>query len=164
MKKAKVTKRPTAREDLTLRPSRLRMFLIYIVLFALAIAAGQLIRLVLYPSEGTTGWLVERWPVTLGIIVGGAALMALLERNRWTLRLVNREQLEGPTGAFGERIRIPLSEINWERTRRSLNSRVKIGNGIYGLERRRILVSQWFFEPEGLHEMLRALGYEKQTL
>jgi hypothetical protein len=164
MKKVKVSQRPAARGEITLQPSRLRMFLIYIVLFAIAIAFGQLIRLVIYREEGTLAWLASNWPVTLAIIFGGAALMAVIERRRWTLRVLGRDEVEGPTGAFGERISIPLSQIDWERTRRSLSSRLKLGNAIYGPERRRIIVSQWFFEPEGLREMLRAIGYEKQRL
>src|SRR5690606_5004404 len=97
MKKIKVTKRPAARGEITLQPSRVRMFLVYIVLFALAIAAGQVIRWVLYREDITQPWMGGNWMVAGGIVLGAAALMALLERNRWTLRVIGRERVEGPT-------------------------------------------------------------------
>jgi hypothetical protein len=88
------------------------------------------------------------------LIIGGAGVLALIERNRWTLRIIDREAIEGPSGAFGERYTIRIDEIDWERTRRSLGSRLKIGNAIYGPERRRIVISQWFFPPEALRTLL----------
>ena len=163
MKKVKVTKRPSARADLVLRPSRLRMFLIYIVLFALAIGFGLIIRLLVNQGEFTLGWVQDNWVAGAGIIFGGAALMAFIERNRWVLRVPDHELLEGPTGMFGERITIRLDEIDWERTQRSLSSRLKIGNAIYGPDRARILVSPWFFEPEGIRELFSAIGYDRQV-
>jgi len=160
MAKAKVTKRPVQRQDLTLQPSRLRMFLVYLVMFTLAIAVGLLIRLLVNRGAFTLLWMQENWPAGVGIIFGGSALMALIERSRWTLRVLGRDRLEGPTGLFSERIVIPRDEIDWERTRRSLTSPLKIGNAIYGHGRTRVMVSQWFFKPDELRELLGLLGYK----
>ncbi len=160
MKRAKVTKKPAARPDLVLRPARLRMFGIYLVLFGLAIGAGLLIRQLVSQDAFSEGWLQNNWLTAVGIIVGGSALMAILERGRWTLRLLNGDKLEGPSGAIGERVVIPAGEIDWERTRKSLNSRVKIGNGIYAANRR-ILVSPWFFDPREFRSLLEKVGYPK---
>ena len=158
MKKVKVTKRPSARGDLLLQPSRLRMFGIYVVMFSVAIGIGVLLRMAT-SQESATGWFGENWPMTILIIVGGAALLALIERGRWTLRVLDGRQLEGPSGAFGERYVFPADQIDWGRTRRSLSSRLKIGNAIYSKDNRRIVISQWFFEPEALREFLTRLGY-----
>lgn len=160
MAKAKVTKRPAQRQDYTLQPSRLRMFLIYLVMFALAILLGLLIRLVFYRGEDLLAYLRENWVAGAAITVGGSLVMALVERSRWTLRVVGRSQLEGPTGLFSERIVIPINEIDWERTRRSLDSWLKVGNAIYGQGRTRVIVSQGFFKPEELKELLALLGYK----
>ncbi len=157
MKKVKVTKRPGARGDVVLQPSRLRMFLIYMVLFTLAIGVGLLIRLMMDQQDVSAVWFANNWPSGVGIIVGGAALLSIIERRRWTLRVLDGRKLEGPTGAFGERLIIPAEDIDWERTQHSLSSRLKIGNAIYGPERKRIIVSQWFFEPDKLQEMLGML-------
>ncbi len=157
MKKVKVTKRPGARGDVVLQPSRLRMFLIYMVLFTLAIGVGLLIRLMMDQQDVSAVWFANNWPSGVGIIVGGAALLSIIEQRRWTLRVLDGRKLEGPTGAFGERLIIPAEDIDWERTQHSLSSRLKIGNAIYGPERKRIIVSQWFFEPDKLQEMLGML-------
>ena len=154
MTKTKVTKRPSPRGDITLQPSRLRMFLIYVVLFSLAIGIGLVIRLLMNQLDVTGGWFAENWPSGVGIIIGGAALLSFIERSRWTLRLLEGRRLEGPSGAFGERLVIPAEEIDWVLTQRSLGSWLKIGNAIYGKERKRIIVSQWFFDPEKLRDLL----------
>ena len=162
MKKGKATRRPSAQAEIVLRPSRLRMFLIYIVLFALAIGLGLLIRLLFDRGSLTLGWLQQSWLTGAAIIFGGAALMAFIERSRWVLRVLEHQRLEGPTGMFGERVEIRLDEIDWERTLRSLSSRLKIGNAIYGPSRARILVSPWFFEPEAVRELFHAIGVDRQ--
>lgn len=129
------------------------MFLIYMVLFALAIGAGVLLRLATN-RESVGGWFMENWPMTIIIIVGGAALLSIIERSRWTLRVLDGRRLEGPTGAFGERSVMPAEQIDWEKSKRSLGSRVKIGNAIYGRDGRRIVVNQWFFDPEKFQTIL----------
>lgn len=160
MKKVKVTKRPGPQGELIVLPSRLRMFLIYMVMFSLAIGIGLLLRLAVDRESFTAEWLSSGWISWLGVVIGGAALMALIERSRWKLRVVERDKLEGPTGAFGERLVIPFNEIDWPRTQRSLSSKLKIGNAIYGRGRQRIIVSQAFFDPAALSELLRAIGYK----
>lgn len=159
-KKMKVTKRPNPRGDYVLQPTWLRMFLIYIVLFILAIGLGTLLRLA-FSRENLGSWFTENWDTTLAIIVGGAALLALIERGRWTLRVLDGRRLEGPSGAFGERFEFPVEQIDWERTNRSLGSWLKIGNAIYSQDRRRIAISQWFFDPgrlQTLIELIRPRG------
>ena len=157
MKKLKVTKRPGSRAGLVLKPSRLRMFAIYALLFGLAIGFGLLLRMMFSPG----GIGPVNIPVTLLAVLGGALLMAFIEHSRWTLRVGEGEQLEGPTGAFGERTSIPLKGIDWARTRRSLSSRLKIGNSIYASANSRVMVSPWFFDPQKFHEFLTAIGYDK---
>lgn len=156
MKKTKVTKRPAQRGETVIQPSRLRMFVIYLVLFVLAIGIGTLVRLALN-RESLGIWFTENWRMTLLIVVGGAALLSLVERSRWTLRLLDGRRLEGPSGAFGERYIIPAEQIDWEQTNRSLGSWLKIGNAIYGPERKRIVVSQWFFDPQELSALFDQL-------
>lgn len=162
MTKAKIARRPAQRQDLTIQPSRLRMFLVYLVMFTLAISLGLLIRVAVNPGETSLAYFQENWVPGVAIILGGSLLMAVIERSRWTLRVLGRNQLEGPTGLFSERITIPADEIDWERTRRSLESWLKIGNAIYGSGRTRVMVSQWFFNPEELKELLGMLGYKKK--
>jgi hypothetical protein len=162
MKKVKVTKRPSTRADLVLRPSPLRMFFIYIILFALALGIGLLIRLIVNRGSFTLEWLQQNWIAGLAIIFGGAALMPLIERSRWMIRVLNNSIIEGPTGMFGERITIGLDEIDWTRTQRSLTSRLKLANAIYGPASARILISQWFFDPVPLQEFLDAIGFDPQ--
>ncbi len=158
MPRYKVTRRPSARPDTVLKPSLWRMTLIYAILFVVAIGIGLLIRALITRENLVVSWLQENWPVTLVALFGGSALLSLAERSRWSLRLVGGDRLEGPSG-FGERVTLHLAEIDWKRTRRSLSSRMKIGNGIYDNERNRILVSPWFFDPAKFREMMAMLGY-----
>jgi hypothetical protein len=171
MKRAKATGRPQQRQNaarrssvprrgdsLTVRPSRLRMFAVYVVMFAAALAVGMIFRMIANGWEATAQWITGQWPALVGIIFGGGALMAVIEHGRWTLRLLDGDRLEGPTGMFGERIVIPTGEIDWERTRRSMSGRLKMGNAIYGPGRTRILISPWFFEPAALRELLDRVG------
>jgi hypothetical protein len=81
-----------------------------------------------------------------------------MERPRWTMRLLNGELLEGPTGASGQRIEIPLKDIDWVRTRRSLSSWFGIGNSIYAKSNSRILVSRWYFNPSEFRDFLASIG------
>jgi hypothetical protein len=129
-------------------------------MFTLAILIGLVIRLLVNQGESTQAYLQENWPSGVLIIVGGSALMTVIERSRWTLRVLERDKLEGPTGLFNERVVIPKNEIDWERTKRSLSSRLGMGNAIYGAGRLRVIVSQWFFNPDDLKELLGMLGYK----
>ncbi|HEX9017802.1 MAG TPA: hypothetical protein VF806_01360 [Anaerolineaceae bacterium] len=163
MAKIKVSKRPSPGGDITLLPSRLRMFLVYLVLLAVALAVGLALRFLVNRGGFTATWLEENWPAGLIITFGGSALLAFIERNRWKLRVLDGDRIEGPTGTFGERIVIPVDEIDWTRTLNSLRSWLKIGNAIYGSARVRIIISQWFFHPNELKELLKAIGYEKNA-
>jgi hypothetical protein len=156
MKKVKLTNRPAPREGLTLKPSRLRMFVIYAFLFALAVLFGLLIRLILSPSAFGD----MDWNILFLAVFGGAAVMAFIEQSRWVLRVrKGGELLEGTTGAFGARVTIPIDSIDWERTRRSLSSWLKIGNSIYVTSIQRIMVSPWFFDPHEFSSFIKAIGY-----
>lgn len=161
MKKIKVTKRPGT--NFILRPSRVRMFLVYIVILTLAMSASLLFQYIFGRSNFGPEWYKKDSLIYLLVILGGAVLITLFEYSRWTLRVENGEQVEGPSGAFGERLVIPVKEIDWARSRRSLDSWLKFGNAIYSSPRRRILVSPWFFDPAQFREFLRAIGYEKQV-
>ncbi len=160
MKKVKVTRRP-GRVDYILLPNRLRMFIIYFILFTLAVVFGFLIRFLLYRTGLDSDWLLTNGPTILGLIILVAAVVPFIERRRWTLRVAGGEKVEGPTGAFGDRMAIPLREINWDRTRRSLTSGFKLGNAIHGPDRDRILVSPWFYNPGQFREFLKAIGFEE---
>ena len=157
MAKIRVTKRPT--QDFILKPNRVRMFLIYIILFALAIVLGTGIRWLLYRDTLTPGWWSNNGTIAVVIIVVGALLMSVTEYSRWTLRVVGGNTIEGPAGMFGSREALSIAAIDWERTRRSLSSWLKIGNAIYDVSRQRILVSPWFFTPREFREMLDLIGY-----
>jgi hypothetical protein len=161
MKKVKVTQRPSGQDDFTLRPSRLRMFGIYIVMFTVALAAGLLLRMLVNGDGFSMEFIQQNWPTGVGVVILGAATLALIERSRWTLRVIGGGLLEGPTGAFGERLGIPLQEIDWERTRRSLSSRLKIGNAIYANSRQRIMISPWFFAPAEIKELFSRIGADR---
>ncbi len=159
MKKVKVTKKPGT--SFILRPSRVRMFLVYIVILALAIGAGLTIQFLFRRNSLGPDWFVTDGPTYLAIIVGGAIIISLMEYSRWIIRVESGDTVEGPSGAFGERLSIPLKEIDWQRTRRSLNSWLKFGNAIYSSPRRRILISPWFFSPARFREFLSMVGYDK---
>lgn len=157
MRKAKSTRRPATRENLVLKPSRLRMFVIYIILFSLAVVVGFMIRLIF------SGFAADDldWTLYLVVVFGGAVVMAFMEVPRWTLRVLDGgELLEGTTGAFGTRISIPIKSIDWERTHRSISSRVKIGNNIYATSVQRLMVSPWFFDPQEFKSFLESIGYQ----
>jgi hypothetical protein len=157
MKKAKVTRRPGARENPVLKPSRLRMFIIYVILFGLALLAGFIIRLIF------NGFNFDdmNWSTMLIIVFGGAVVMAFMEVPRWTLIVRDGgELLEGTTGAFGARVAIPVKSIDWERTHRSISSRVKIGNNIYVTSIQKLMISPWFFNPRELRRFLESIGYQ----
>ena len=159
MKKAKVTRKPSARIDYTLRPSRWRMMLIYSALFTLALVFGLLLRM-LFGGEFSLQTLFGDWYVNIAIVIGGAVLYSLLDYRRWTMRVLGGDQVEGPTGALGDRVTVPIREIDWTRSRRSIESRIKIGTAIYSLSRQRILISPWFYDPDQFREFLDRIGYE----
>jgi hypothetical protein len=163
MKKVKVTRRPQSRQDYILRPSRVRMALIYAGFFALAVVVGMLIRLIAYRENANLEAILEGWGINLGIVVGGAVLFALMDYSRWTIRIVGGEKVEGPSGAMGSRSQLPLDDIDWERSGRSLRSRMKIGNAIYTVGRQRILISPWFYEPGLFAEFLDRIGYNPEN-
>lgn len=159
MKKVKVTKKPGT--SFILRPSRVRMFLVYVVILALAIGAGLTIQFLFRRNSLRPDWFMTDGPTYLAIILGGASIISLMEYSRWIIRVEDGDTVEGPSGAFGERLSIPLKEIDWQRTRRSLNSWLKFGNAIYSSPRRRILISPWFFRTAQFREFLTAIGYDK---
>jgi hypothetical protein len=158
MAKIKAPKRAVA--DFILKPNRLRLFLIYLLMFVLALILGYGIRWIFYRDTFTQEFLQNQGAGTALLIIGGALLLSFTEYSRWTLRIINRNVLEGPTGMFGDRLRMPIETIDWKRTQRSLASRFKIGNAIYGEDRQRILVSPWFFNSGQFSELLELIGYE----
>ena len=158
MKRVKVTKRTVS--DRILRPSRLLMFANYVMMMTLAVAFGLTLRWVFSRFSLSADWWQKNGMVTLGIIVAGSIVVALVEYKRWTLRVLDGDKLEGPAGAMGERMTISIKEIDWDRTRRSLRSWLKIGNGIYDFSRRRILISPWFYKPADYRAFIRDLGGE----
>ena len=157
MAKIRATKRPG--HDYTLRPNRLRMFFVYVILFALAIVLGTGIRWLLYRDTFTQGWWSSNGTTAIIIVVIGAALMSFTEYSRWTLRVVGGSTIEGPAGMFGARESLSIAAIDWDRTHRSLGSWLKIGNAIYDVSREHILVTPWFFNPGEFKEMLDLIGY-----
>jgi hypothetical protein len=163
MQKAKATKRPNVNKkiDYILRPNRIRMGLIYALTFAIAMAIGILIRFFLDGGVFSPDSLFGDWSINLLIVIGGAVLFALLDYSRWTIRIVDGDKLEGPTGAFGDRHAFPIRDIDWNRTGRSLGSRFKIGNGIYTTKRQRILISPWFYNPEEYQQFTAMIGYKQ---
>ncbi len=137
------------------------MFLVYLVILSLAIGTGLLIQFLFRRDSFGPGWLQTDSITYLAIILAGSLIVSLMEYPRWTLRVEGGEKVEGPSGAFGERLSIPVKEIDWMRTRRSLTSWLKFGNAIYVSPRERILVSPWFFDQGKFREFLAAIGYEK---
>ena len=160
MKKIKVTKRPGT--SLVLRPSRVRMFLVYVAILTLAIGFGLLISFLFWRHNFGPTWIMTETPTYLALILGGAFIITLMEYSRWIIHVEGGETVEGPAGGLGERLSIPIKEIDWTRTRRSLNSWLKFGNAIYSSPRQRILISPWFFQPAQFREFLTAIGYDKQ--
>lgn len=158
MKRVKVTKRPV--NSLVLRPARLRMFAIYVILLTLALSFGLVLRMITSSDGFNLQTATYDWPLSLAIVFGGSAIMVLLEYRRLTLRF-DGDHVEGPAGAFGERQALNIKEIDWLRTRNSLSSRLKFGNAIYTYVGQRIIVSPWFFHPERFEEFLSALGVNK---
>lgn len=161
MKKVKVTKRPKMQE-FVLRPSRLRMIAIYIFLFALALGVGFLIRLVINPGSLNLAELEKSWIAYVAILLGAPILLAVMDFRRWTLRILDGDRVEGPAGPFGERLAIGLDEIDWERTKRSLSSWLKMGNAIYASRRERILLNPWFYPSQTYVEFLDLIGFNKR--
>ena len=137
------------------------MFLSYTVLFALAYGAGILLRMLFSPSEERVRLLTGDWLRDFAIVAGGALLLSLLDFRRWTVRIHAGDRLEGASGAFGERVTIPIDEIDWTQTGRSLQSRVKLGNGIYAISRERILISPWFYSPGDYQDFLERIGFSR---
>lgn len=156
MKKVKVTKRSTS--ELILQPSVLRMYLIYTFLFIMAYAFGLLIRFITDRNNFTFDRLTNDWLVDTLIVFVGPLLLAFIYKRRWMVKLIGRDTVEGPTGAFSDRITLPVREINWAMTERSIESRVGLANAIYA-EGRRILVNVWFFNPAEWREFLNRIGY-----
>ena len=158
MTKATGTRRPKGQADFILRPSLLRVMLIYIAMFSLAVLFGLLIR-ALFGGGFSLSSLFGDWYINLAIVVGGAVLFAVIDYRRWTMRVLGGLKLEGPSGAFGERVTMQVREINWERSGKSLRSRIKIGTGIYSTMGQRILISPWFYPPGLYQEFLDKIGY-----
>jgi len=160
MKNEKMARKTGARLDYILRPVRWRVALIYAIFFALAVLAGLSIRVAFNANKESFATLFSDWYFNFIIVIGGSILFALLDYSRWTIRVINGDRIEGPTGAFGERAELPLKEIDWTRSSRSLNSRLKVGNAIYTLTRKRILISPWFYKQEDFKELLDYIGYK----
>jgi hypothetical protein len=158
MKKPKPTKKIGKQADFVLKPSRLRMALIYALMFGIAVSVGILIRFIMDGGVFDAQRLFGDWQMNALIVLGGAIVFAMLDYRRWTIRVLGGERVEGPSGAFGERQVFSISDIDWTRTRRSMNSRLKIGNGIYTGTRQRILISPWFYDPENFREFAERLG------
>jgi hypothetical protein len=161
MKKIRSAKQSGKKNNFILRPNRLRMGLIYAFFFGVALVIGILIRFILDGGVFNPQSLFGDWRINFAIVFGGAVLFALLDYSRWTIRILGGEQLEGPSGAFGDRQIIPISEIDWTRTGRSLGSRFKIGNGIYARSRQRILISPWFYNPPDFDQFAQLIGYHE---
>ena len=161
MQKAKVTRRAKALNEFILKPNRLRMFIIYTLLFILAYGLGLLIRYAINPTEFNLERLKEDWLIDILIVFGGPILLALLDSQRWIVQIKGGDQLEGLSGAFGERATFAVKDIDWVRTRKSLSSRLKIGNGIYSQTRKRILISPWFYTPDAYQEFLKIIGFNR---
>jgi hypothetical protein len=159
MKKRKVTRKPRSLEDFTLRPSRVRMVVIYALFFSLAVLAGMLLRLLFNRQGLSLGELYSDWLVYLAVVVGGAVAFSLMDYSRWTILVLGGKRIEGPSGAMGNRSILDLNQVDWIRTRRSLDSRLKVGNVIYTIERQRILISPWFYSPAAFSEFLDRIGY-----
>jgi hypothetical protein len=157
--KIKIPKRTGA--SLIIRPSRLRMIGVYIIILTIAISVGLAIRFLLSHESVTLDWLQSDALPLAAIIIGGSVFISFLEYSRWTLRVENGDSVEGPAGAFGERMTLSLKEIDWVKTHRSLDSWLQFGNGIYSTPRRRILVSPCFFKPAEFREFLSAIGYDR---
>lgn len=156
MKKVKVTKK--SNPELILQPSVLRMYLIYTLMFVLAYAFGLLIRFFLYREQFNLAQLTSDWLVDTLIVFAGPLVLAFIYKRRWMVKVIGRDTLEGPTGAFSERIQLPLREINWAMTERSIGSKFGLANAIYA-GGRRILVNAWFFNPAEWQEFLERIGY-----
>jgi hypothetical protein len=161
MNKSKPAKRVNKKADFILRPNRLRMGLIYAFFFGLALAIGTLIRFALDGFAFNSQSLFGDWRINLLIVFGGAALFALLDYRRWTIRVLGGDRLEGPSGALGDRQVLPIADIDWTRTRRSLGSRLKVGNGIYAGPRNRILISPWFYNPADFAQFAEIIGWKE---
>ena len=160
MKSVKIPRKSKSQAEFILRPSRWRMMVIYTIMFTLAVFAGLLIRTILGGGASVQA-IFSDWYINLGIVVGGAVLFALIDYSRWTMRVQGKEQLEGPSGAFGDRNTLPLKDINWPRSRKSLGSRIKIGTAIYTHGGKRILISPWFYDPARYQEFLDQIGYQQ---
>ena len=156
MKKAKVTKKSAS--ELILQPSVLRMYLIYTLMFILAYAFGLLIRFITQREQFTVERLTNDWLVDTLIVFAGPLLLAFIYKRRWMVKVIGRDTVEGPTGAFSDRIQLPVREINWAMTERSIESKVGLANAIYA-GGQRILVNIWFFNPSEWQEFLDRIGY-----
>ncbi|NLG97268.1 MAG: hypothetical protein GX491_07905 [Chloroflexi bacterium] len=157
MKRVKVTKQK--QREFTLRPSRLRMFVIYLVLFVFAYGFGILLRLIFNNGAADFPAFFDDWYLDAGIVVGGAFVLALVDFRRWTVRIMNGDQLEGPAGPFGERLAVPLRNIDWTRSTKSLKAGLGMANGIYTIDRQRVLFNRWFYAPNSLQEFFDRIGF-----
>jgi len=163
MKKVKVTRKPGTNKDYTLRPVRWRMALIYAFFFTIAVLIGMSIRLIFNSRNEPLSEMFSDWYINLAIVVGGAVIFALVDYARWTIRVIGGEKVEGPSGALGDRFSMPIHEIDWPRSAKSLNSRLKVGNAIYSAKRGRILISPWFYNSSAFRELLTRIGYTPET-
>jgi hypothetical protein len=161
MKKVKVTRKSGSGADFTLYPSRVRITLIYAAFFVMAVLIGMLVRIIAGGQNIDLAVLFSDWYINFGIVVGGAVLFAFMDYKRWTIRVLGGATVEGPSGAMGDRLMLPLKEIDWKRSGRSLRSRIKIGNAIYTEGRKRILISPWFYDPQAYAEFQERIGYTK---
>ena len=111
MKKVKVTKKPKSTQEFILKPNRLRMFSIYMLLFAAAYAFGLVIRYAISGGTLAMDRLGEDWLVDALIIFGGPVLLALVDYKRWIVKFQG-SQLENLSGPFGEHATFATKDID----------------------------------------------------
>lgn len=160
MKKARPYNRSQNQSSQVLRPNRLRMLAIYTLLFALAYGLGLLLRYIFNPAAFAPERMQDDWIMDTLIILGGPLLLSLVDYKRWIVEVQGGMRLEGFAGAFSDRTGFAVRDIDWQRTRRSLSSRLKIGNAIYSNDHQRILISPWFYNRRDYRNFLAAIGYE----
>jgi uncharacterized membrane protein YciS (DUF1049 family) len=160
MTRVKVTKRTRPSPDFILKPSLGRMYFIYMLLFLSVYLVSFGLRSLNDPQTFNLEYLIANWQLDVLLIFGAPLLLALFYRGRWTLRVVDGERIEGSAGAFAQRVELPIREINWEATRRSFSSRLKLANSLTA-GNRRILINIWFYAPEAFAEFLSAIGYDR---
>jgi uncharacterized membrane protein YciS (DUF1049 family) len=136
------------------------MYLIYMLLFLVVYLVAFGIRSMTDPQTYNLAYLIANWQLDVLLVFGVPFLLALLYRGRWILRVVDGERVEGSAGAFAQRVELPIREINWEATRKSFSSRLKLANSL-SAGSRRILINIWFYAPEAFAEFLSSIGYDR---